>query len=178
MSAFPEWRAGQIITADDLNSVRLKMAVQVNSQVSTSTTLTDSEVVIPVEAGAVYSYRALIAFSATTASDFSWAWAIPSGATLARWTISVVEALGSGNNTGGAAIMRSPAATTQVLSGGNSTSSPPANFQCVYDQGYFEIGGTPGNVVLQFAQGPGASTSDQTILLGSNRTRVFYQRVA
>lgn len=176
--AFPQWRAGQILTADDLNAVRLKMAVQVNNGITTSNTLTDSEVVIPVEAGAVYSYQALIAFSATTASDFSWAWRIPSGATLARWTISVVEALGSGNNTGGGAILRSPAGSTQILSGGNSTSSPPANFQCVYDQGYFETAGTPGDVVLQYAQGPGASTSDQTILLGGNRTRVFYQRVA
>lgn len=178
MSAFPEWRAGQILTADDLNSVRLKMAVQVNNQVSTTNVLASSEISIPVEVGAVYSYRALIAFSATTASDFSWGWSIPAGATLARWTISVVESLGTGNNTGGAAIMRSPAANTQILSGGNSTSSPPTNFQCVYDQGYFEIGGTAGNVVLQFAQGPSASTSDQTILLGGNRTRVFYQRVA
>ena len=49
---FPQWFAGQTITADRLNAARMKMVAQSeNQEVVNSTALVPTEIIIPLESG-------------------------------------------------------------------------------------------------------------------------------
>lgn len=172
---FP-WYAGQVLTADRFNARNSYMITQDTDQVFTSTTtLTNTQIVVPVEAGAVYVYWLFVSYSATTASDMKWAWAAPVGTLLSSYTSAFIAGAASGLNTGAAIIMRRPANTTERLAGGTDTASPPTNFHSAYDRGTITVGGTAGNVILQAAQN--TSSVDQTVIRGGNQTRLVYSRI-
>jgi hypothetical protein len=178
--AFPQWLAGQIITADRLNARNVHLVTQDSDQVVTSSTaLVDSEIEIPVVAGAVYSYTALIAYNATTTSDFRWAWSYPLDTVVLRFTQSYVEGASVGFASGAEIVQRRPAGNTSVVAGGKAPGgqTPPADTAVAIDQGTIAVSASPGTVRLRFAQG--TSSPDQTILRGDGtQTRVLYQRIA
>lgn len=173
--------AGQAITTDMLNDLRMKMVVQTeNQEVEGSSELVPSEIVIPVESGATYWFQAVITYSAGHAEGFDgsgafrWNWDVPTGTAMPRQT-AAYSLNDSGNddslNRGGWVILRSPAASTDMRAQGNGID----NFLAVHEYGSIQVGGQGGDCTLQFAQWGASSTP--TILRGLLRTRAFYQRV-
>lgn len=174
--SFPQHYAGQVLTADRLNARNLHLVTQdADLVITSSTTLQDTEIVVPVEAGAIYFYQLFISYSAHTTPDMKWAWSAPTGTLLASFTSALETGAGSGLNTGAAIIMRRPANTTERVAGGTDTSSPPGNFHSAYDRGTITVGGADGDVILQVAQN--TSSANQTILRGGNNTRLVYTRI-
>lgn len=173
---FPQWYAGMVLTADRLNARAEHMVTQDTDQtVTDSTTYVNSQIIVPVEAGAVYRYVLLISYSAHTAGDFKWRWSVPTGTLIASFTQALVTGAGTGLNTGADIIMRRPAQTTDRIAGGTDDTSPPSNFHSAYDRGTITVSGSSGNVVMQFAQN--SASSNPTILRGGNNTRLIYSRI-
>lgn len=172
----PQWFAGQILLADDLNARHPRLVQQENDQVVTSsTTVINTEITFTPEPNATYMYWLWISYSATINSGFRWSW-LASGATFCSFTQSISSPGASGTaNTPQSVNMRRPANTTGRLAGGSDAASPPANFHSAYDQGTFTTDGTISSVTLQFAQA--TSHANQTILRGGNQTRMIYERI-
>lgn len=173
--------AGQLLTTDVLNLPRKRLVVQTADQtINNSTTLVDTEIVIPVEAGATYWYQCLISYSAVRPTDggsaLDFAWSAPTGTALARFSQSYIEDPAStGANSGALIIQRRPANTTRIPAGGSDGTDPPSNFHSAYDRGTIAVGGVSGNVILQVAQRSASATD--TILRGGNQTRSFFERI-
>lgn len=174
--SFPQFFAGQIILADDLNAHLTKMVTQENDQIVTSsTTVIDSEITFTPEPNAEYEYELFISYSATINGGFRWSWDA-AGALFASFTHQISSPGNSGTtNTAQSVLMRRPANTTGRLAGGSDASSPPANFHSAYDRGTFATDGTLTPVTMQFAQA--VSHANQTILRGGNNTRMLYRRI-
>lgn len=174
--SFPQWFAGQALTADGLNGGRMRLVQQENDQtVTNSTTYMASEIEFTPEPNATYWYQMLISYSADGAGDFQWNWNAP-GAIFASFTQArSVDATGT-FNTGAEVIFRRPGNTTNRLAGGATTGTPTDSFYSAYDQGTFVTDGTITPVVMQFAQATLAPVD--CILRGGNQTRLLYQRIA
>jgi hypothetical protein len=174
--SIPQWFAGQILLADDLNARHPKLVQQENDQIVTaSTTFINSEITFTPEPNALYWYELLISYSAVAAADLKWAWAA-TGATLASFTAAYAAAAPTTSvNAGADVILRRPGNTTARIAGGSDAASPPVNFHSAYDRGTFATDGTLSAVTLQFAQN--TSDAGQTILRGGNQTRMLYYRI-
>lgn len=170
--------AGQAITASMLNDLRMKMVVQTeNQEVTSSTALVPSEIVIPVESGATYWYQMILTYSAGNTGSggggFAWNWAVPTGAAMPRQSISysLLDTTNTSLNAGGRVISRSPANSTTMRAQGTGVD----DFLSVHEYGSIQVGGQSGDCVLQFSQWE--SSAQATTLRGVLRTRCFYQRV-
>src|SRR5690606_30068635 len=177
---FPQWFAGQTITADRLNAARMKMVAQSeNQEVVNSTALVPTEIIIPLESGATYWYQLVLTYTARNTNDgvegggIRWAWDVPTGTSMPRQTASyaLVGNQGISLIAGGRILLRSPTATTWRGAGG----AGPDNAQAARAYGSIQVGGLSGAAVWQFAQWNAHSTP--TTLRGATRTRVFYARV-
>ncbi|MFH8369204.1 hypothetical protein [Streptomyces sp. NPDC018031] len=175
---FPQWLAGQRITAAGLNSrnwVRVTQGTDI-TRIS-STTMTNTNLVITGAAGAEYYFKALIAYGASIDSDMQWAWSIPGDASMTRFT----EALSIADVTLGSAsahtvVMRRPAASTGVSAGGTDAAaigSATTTFNSAYDQGIVTFG-VAGTATLQFAQ----NTSDADGTTFRSTSYLLYTRIA
>lgn len=173
---FPEWPAGMRITAGRLNARNTFVVEQGSDQtVTSSTTLVDTNLILPGVVNATYEYRLQISYSATVTPDLRFAWSVPSGAGVRRFTISREAAAVAGLNTGAAVIMRSPGTGTEIIAGGGSADgSAPGDFFFALDEGQITMGGTAGNCTVQFAQQ--TSNANQTIFRA--QSRLIYRRVA
>ncbi len=169
--------AGEIITADDWNSLTTRLVVQNNDQtITSSTTPTASEITFTPEPNAVYEYWLYISYSATVNSGFFWEWDAPN-ALIASFSQAIEHPANSGTaNTGQSVNFRRAAHTTNREAGGSDATSPPAQFHSAYDSGTFTTDGTVNTITLMFAQA--SSHTDQTILRGGNQTRMLYRRIA
>lgn len=174
--SIPQWFAGQILIADDMNARNEKLVQQENDQtVTSSTTVINSEITFTPEPNATYLYWLWISYSATINNGFRWSW-LANGATFCSFTQSISSPGASGTaNTPQSVNFRRPANTTGRLAGGSDAASPPANFHSAYDVGTFTTDGTINAVTLQFAQA--VSHANQTILRGGNQTRMVYRRI-
>jgi hypothetical protein len=172
---FPEWPAGMRITAGRLNARNTRLVEQGSDQtVTSSTTLVSTNLILPGVANATYEYRLQIAYSATVTPDLKFAWTVPSGAAVRRFTISREAAAVAGLNTGAAVIMRSPGTGTEIIAGGGSADGGvPADFFFASDEGQITMGGTAGNCTVQFAQQ--TSNANQTIFRA--QSRLVYRRI-
>ena len=177
---FP-WLAGQRITAARLQESATQLVVQDTDLIMTNqTALVNSDIAIPVEAGATYVYDCMISYSAVAAANSAllFAWSAPSGTLLARNTQSyAAQSAASGTNDGALIIQRRPANATQIPAGGTDGASPPPSYHSAYDRGTISVGSVGGLVVLQVRQ-QGSGSSNQTILRGGNQTRATYARIA
>src|SRR5690606_19580747 len=177
---FPQWFAGQTITADRLNAARMKMVAQSeNQEVVNSTALVPTEISIPLETGATYWYQLVLTYTARNTNEgvdgggIRWAWDVPRGTSMTGQSAKCapVDNQGISLIAGGRILLRSPAATTEMRAEG----SGPDNFHAALEYGSIQVGGLSGEAVLQFAQWNAHSTP--TTLRGATRTRVFYARV-
>lgn len=94
---YPQWLAGQDITADQLNEMIPKVVRKTadTSRSSTTTTTADPELSLTLAANAVYVWDGWLKYSADPAVDMTVDFTVPSGA-LGEWS---AHAAGSG--TGG-----------------------------------------------------------------------------
>ncbi|MDX2948859.1 hypothetical protein [Streptomyces caniscabiei] len=174
--SIPQWFAGQILIADDMNARHPLLVAQENDQVVTSsTTVINSEIVFTPAPNATYMYWLWLSYSATTASGLRWSW-LAAGATFCSFTQSISNpGAGTTVNSPQSVNFRRPANTTGRLAGGSDSTSPPAGFHSAYDSGTFTTDGTTSTVTMQFAQA--TSHANQTILRGGNQTRMIYIRI-
>lgn len=174
--SFPQWFAGQALTADGLNGRNMRLVMQENDQtVNNSTAYVASEITFTPEPNATYWYTLLVSYSADGAGDFKWNWNAL-GATFASFTQArSVDATGT-FNAPATVIFRRPGNTTDRIAGGATTGTPTDSFYSAYDQGTFVTDGTITPVTMQFAQATAAAVN--CILRGGNQTRLLYQRIA
>ncbi|MDX2521384.1 hypothetical protein PV355_40650 [Streptomyces stelliscabiei] len=174
--SIPQWFAGQILLADDMNARNERLVQQENDQIVTSSTVViNSEITFTPEPNGTYLYWLWLSYSATINSGFRWSW-LAAGATFCSFTQSISSPGASGTaNTPQSVNFRRPANTTGRLAGGSDAASPPTNFHSAYDQGTFVTDGTTSPVTVQFAQA--VSHANQTILRGGNNTRMVYRRI-
>lgn len=168
---YPDWRAGQKLKASLLDAMNVFQVLQgTDSSVTSSTTLTDSNLVIPLASGALYEYRLLLVYSCG-AGDFHFEWDVPSGTEMQR------HGLGIGNTSTGsqtnADILFSAQGTqsTDFNVGGNSGDAT-ANCSFV-ELGVFTTGSTAGDATLQFTQ----DTSNATASTLRAASSVYYRRI-
>lgn len=174
---YPEFRAGQRITASLLNAGKLEYVQNAaGAQTTTSTTVTAAtDLVFAVEANAKYKVHAVISFDAyingtpNTPGDAKFNWTVPSGATMQR-SIITPSASNTTNIDTNAIFIRRGASTQQVVGGNNGVSSAFTVHEEIID---LVVGSTAGDVQLNFAlnSGSGLATLNADSI-------IYYQRVA
>jgi hypothetical protein len=167
---FPEWRAGQRVTAALLNSGKMEFVTNsAGSQANATTTLTNAtDLLFAVTANSRWFVLAEISYDAT-ATDAKFAWTAPAGATMGRNIIGQ----GSGTATNVAAAdsvyIRRGTGTAQVIGGPAGVASAFSVYQEAID---LQVGSTAGTIQFQFAsQGAGTCTLQGDSL-------IWYQQVA
>lgn len=151
---YPDWRAGQKITADLLGGMQTYEIEQGSDLVRTSsTTLTDTDIVIPLEENAVYEYHLAISYNAATAGDAKVAWSVPSGATMIRSGQGLGQSVSTSQTDADRGFSARGAAATEFGFGGTGST---AAFE---ESGVIECGSTAGNATLQFAQRVSSASS-------------------
>jgi hypothetical protein len=155
--AFPDWAAGETITAGKLNS-RERHFARVDSEetVNASTTLTAStQLTFEAEADAIYELLVSLRYSTPDAADFKWDYSVPSGATMTRFPIAAD--LTSSDRENSNVRLLTAAESTAAQAGGDA-----GNILLLREHAWLETGGTSGTVSLRFAQV--VSTGSDTIL--------------
>ena len=90
--AFPQWQAGQIVTADGLNDRVVRAAYASTLQALTSSTAVDiTELSVPVAANTVYELGGRLLYAALSGADPSFLWSVPAGATM-PWNLQGMAA--------------------------------------------------------------------------------------
>lgn len=155
---YPPWQPGMRATAARmLAGSNWGIVYQSSSQlVTNSTTLADSELVIPVVAGARYKFELMASFRAPTANGFAAAWSVPGSTVMYRF----VTAPGTGNTGGRQNLDRVsleiPVDATSLSAAGGSGATDSAGY---HERGIIEAA-TDGSCVWRFAQRvAGAATS-------------------
>lgn len=110
---YPQWLAGQDISADQLNEMLPKVVRKVTDTVRTSnaTTSADPELQLTVAANAVYCWNGWVKYSSSTVADINLDFTAPSGA-LGEWA-----AMGAGNPVTGASATPTLRIDTSGVSG-------------------------------------------------------------
>lgn len=165
---YPDWRAGQIITADLLLAMNVYEVEQgADQSVTSSTTLQDTNLVIPVESNAVYEYRLLLSYTAATAGDAQIAWTVPTSATMSRRGHGLGQSVATSQTDADRSFSAVGAAGTAF---GFGATGSTASF---LEIGRIETSSNAGNATMQFAQRVSNATPS-TLLAAS---RLFYRRV-
>jgi hypothetical protein len=141
----PTWSVGQVLTASDVNTWLVPLAVYKTADqfVASSTALVnDTELLLPVAASAVYRFECWLHFIATTAVDIKWTWTVPSGASL---TYSPLHNEGGGVGFNNSANIY---ADTDTITGAGSSPQLTA----VVMKGRLITGSASGTLQLRWAQ--------------------------
>ncbi len=169
--AIPVWTPGQVLAASDVNRWFVPAAVfkpSNTSRVSTTTLANDPDLVLPLEANAVYKMELTAYYDADTAGDLKVGWAAPAATSI----VEVAMGLTIGAATG----------IDDQVYGGPADSSP---WMAIYGgigagvlAGLFVAGtvttaGTAGNLTLQWAQG----TSSATATILHAKSNLYLQRI-
>lgn len=168
---YPDWRAGQKLKASLLRAMNVYQVVQgTDASKTSSTTLTSTNLVIPVESDALYEYRLLLVHS-SGAGDMQVEWDVPSGTSMQRHGMGI-----GANNTGSQtnvdiSFSAQGTNTTDFNIGGNGGD---ATAKCSFvELGYIDTGSSSGNVTLQYAQ----DNSNATASIVRAESSVFYRRI-
>lgn len=168
---YPDFRAGMKLKASHLRAMQTIRVVQGSDQTRTSSTANlDTNLVIPVEANAVYEYRLLLAYSCG-AGDYTGAWSVPSGTTMQRHGDGMA-ATATGTQTAYTDAFSAQGSATTAFNIGGNTSSIAQTCSFV-EQGYIETASTAGNVTYQFSQR--VSSADATIIRAASQ--LYYTRI-
>lgn len=169
--AYPDWRAGMKLKASLLRGMGVYRVLQGADQTRTSSTVAlNSNLIIPVEANAVYQYKLLLAYSAG-AGNFTGTWDVPSGATMQRHGDGMAATATGSQTAYTEGFSAQGGATTAFNIGGNTTGiTQTVSF---VEEGYIETASTAGNATFQFTQR--VSSADATILRAASQ--VYYQRI-
>jgi len=150
----PVWSVGQVLTASDVNTWFVPLAVVKPSSesVTSSTTLqNDDHLVLAVAASATYEFTCQLFFIAASGGDIKWTWSLPAGASL---TYQNLHNEGGGTGVGNACLANSDLDTPTAAGGGSATEAARMT-------GNLTIAGTSGNAQLRWAQNASNATATQ-----------------
>lgn len=170
--AFPDYVAGQLLTADDLNQRAWKLVTKSATQSKTSDTSAGdvTDMTIPVLAGQLYEYELNLLYQAGDVGDIAVSWTLPTTMAMQRAVVGYAAAIAAGGTTaGGAVVLRSTTAISGVTVGGTG------NPNVYKESGFTTIAATVnGNMQLQYAQAVSNATATQVLLNSFLR----YRRIA
>jgi hypothetical protein len=154
MTTYPDWAAGDLITAANLNAGQWNMVVkQATETVTSSTTLQDDdELVIPLEANATYYVIVHCAYGAVSAADVNTEYTFPSGATGLKWCQG--PQIGSSDRENTAMVSAVHNFGTDRNYGATSTSNTIAAIEHLH----ITTSSTAGDLTLRFAQNASNAT--------------------
>jgi hypothetical protein len=157
---YPVWTAGQTITAQMLIDMQWHTVEQALDQdVTSSTTLVDSGIVIPGVANATYRYKLRVRFQSSAVADIKFAWSVPSLATMGRFLAGPGTSATGGNANFTTTSWRWLTATTESAIGGGG-----ASVSGLYiEDGEIVMSSTAGNVTLRFAQNTSEATTTRIV---------------
>ena len=148
----PVWSVGQVLTASDVNTWFVPLAVYKTADLGrTSTSLTaDPDLTVTVAANAVYSVDAALFYKgSTTSAQFQWTWTIPAGAGSGSYHASYIGG-------GGGAVIEGDGWTDAAHTAGIPVAN---NVQGLRVGGTLGTGGSSGSFTLNWAlSGTGTST--------------------
>lgn len=147
--------SGEVLTAADLNEygVNVKYVRKASDEsVTSSITLQDdNELFMAVDANKAYELLMVATFVGATAGDMKWSLTGPAGTTLCTASTGIQTAgTGSGDDL--------TEAYNQALPITQTYGALPAQKTAVYLHGLVIVAGTPGNILLQWAQGTSSAT--------------------
>jgi hypothetical protein len=151
-SNFPNWLAGNRITAGQLNAM-LPLAVTkpADEPVTSSTVMqNDNDLVLAVAANAAYTFSCYLNYEGGTinASDIKWQWVLPAGAHMTYWSAS--------ESPGGTLVAQLTNIESTV---GAAATNGAGNLRAVYMYGGVQTSSTAGNLQLQWAQNSSSATA-------------------
>lgn len=149
-SNYPNWLAGQRITAAMLNSMLpIDVVKPADETISSKTLQNDNDLVAAVEANATYQFSCEINYEGGTqgSSDLQWQWAVPASATM-RYEVVFV-------GTGGGVTVTAQSGADVVTAGTNGSGSRRA----ILMKGSVITSSTAGNVQFTWAQNTGTVVS-------------------
>lgn len=144
-------KAGQVVTADDLNELAPLNVIKPSDQSYTNTTLAnDTDLVITVAANSSYLFNCFLDYEGGTlgSADMKWTWTMPSGSTLVYSATYI-----STGGTAQVAVVR--LGTTTYTAGTNGAGVLVANTM----QGSLVTGASQGPLQLQVAQNSASATA-------------------
>jgi len=164
----PTWSVGQVLTAADVNSwfVPLAVAKTSDQSVTSSTTLVnDTALVLAVAANATYWMELYLNYEGGTAnaSDLKFGWTFPAGLTIRAQPLLVDPA-------GATRILNTQIQTTVS----NAGTQGAGNLSSVGLRGNVTTSGTSGNLQLQWAQ----NTSNGTATIVHTGSLLVLQRIS
>lgn len=148
-----DWTPGQVLEAADLIAAfpLAKFKTGDESLPSSTAYQDDDHLVVPVEANRDYIVEALLLFTGDPAADAKWQFTLPAGSVMSWGTFTVDSAAAIA--TTGASNSGSPAGNVVTGVAGTGT------FRATFIRGTLEVGGTPGNLTLQWAQNVSNATA-------------------
>lgn len=168
---YPDWRAGQKIKASLLRAMTPTLVLQgTDLERTSSTTLTATNLVIPVEANALYEYRLLVTYAAGD-GDVQVEWTTPAGTEMQRHGVGLGDA-STGAPTNGNSLFSAQGTGATDFDIGGSTLSATANCSFI-ELGHITTGSTSGNVTFMFAQ----DISNATASILRSVSSVLYRRI-
>lgn len=173
MSTYPSWTAGTKITAQKLNDGQPHyIDCSTTPVINNSTTATaDTELIVPVEANAMYEIEMVLAFFTTVNCDVRTDWDVPAGASGLKHCMGATSTA--------ADFTSRDSTNVRIGSHGHGTDvtyqlDTSGNTQWCLEKGIVTIGATSGNITLRWAQGT-ATVGD---LSRSATSFIRYKRVA
>jgi hypothetical protein len=166
VSQYPVIAAGDLITGALMRAMLPDYIVKAAStaRASTTTFADDPELSIPVVAGEVCWLEFYLMFASLAAADLKTQWSVPAGTTGNRRVLGPGSAAADANADNIATRLGvHVAAGSTTYSGVRDSAS---NFFQVVETGLLTIGGTAGNVVMQWAQNTSNATAT-TLAAGS-----------
>jgi hypothetical protein len=170
VTTYPEWTAGDLITAAGLNAGQMHSVIKSTTETVTSSTALqdDNELIVPLEADATYYCVFLLALGGVSAADVNTEYSFPSGATGFKFCQG--PQIGSADRANTAMVSATHNLDTDRNYGATSTTSVPAMIEHVV----VTNGSTAGNLTFRWAQNASSATGSVN-LAGS---AVMYVRVA
>jgi len=152
--AVPTWTVGQVLTASDVDTWFVPLAVvkPTSESVTSSTTLqNDDHLVLAVAANASYEFSCQLFYIAAAGGDIKWTWSVPAGSAI---TYQALHNEGGGVGLSNACLAYGDTDVITAAGGGSPV-------ECVRMTGTLNTSSTTGNVQLRWAQNASSGTATQ-----------------
>lgn len=164
---YPLWQPGMRITAERLAAQQWQEIIQgTTTTINNSTTMVDTNIVVPLAAGARYFYELMVAYTSADDADIVFDWAAQADQTVTRVTTWGIGAGATGDiHSMSGYTTRSPAMGTDVQAGGAGVSA----FVGYNERGSLNGGSADGTVTFRAAQR--VAQSSDTVIQANTRCR-------
>lgn len=175
MSVYPQFTAGQRLTAALLTAMQTQEILKVAGEPVTSSTAlqADDELVVPVLANATYEIEFCLRVSGLTAAGFKTDWDLPAGASGNR-LVSGPGAAAATDSDGDVDVMRWTVHASSTVAEYTNPRNSASSHTWIKEWARLAVGGTAGNVTIRWAQL--VSTGTATTVQPDSYVR--YRRVA